>query len=48
MELETYTKEFYRSLCDADEIERILNVSCANDYLLKLRANATVEHIRIY
>jgi len=36
------------SLCDADEIERIFNVSSADDYLLKLRANATVEHIRIY
>lgn len=36
------------SLCDADEIERIFNVSCAADYLLKLRANATVEHTRIH
>lgn len=48
MELETYTKASYISLCDADEIERIFNVSCATDYLLKVRANATVEHIRIF
>ncbi len=48
MELETYEKAFYMSLCDADEIERILKVSCASDYLLKLRANATVENIRIH
>lgn len=48
MELETFARETYMSLCDAKEIERIFNVSSADDYLLKLRANATVEHIRIF
>lgn len=48
MPLETYSKYAYQSLCSQDEIERIFNVDSSSDYLLKLRANATVEHTRIH
>ncbi|HCL3983681.1 TPA: hypothetical protein N2C06_002806 [Pseudomonas aeruginosa] len=48
MELETYMRSFYLSLCNMDEILRIENPQNADDYLLKLRANATVEHVRIF
>lgn len=48
MDQETIAKGFYMSLCSHEEIERIFNVSTASDYLLKIRAEATVEHIRIY
>lgn len=48
MELETFTKYSYMSLCNKDEIDRIFNVASADDYLLKMRANETVEHVRIF
>ncbi|AUU83864.1 hypothetical protein [Leclercia sp. LSNIH1] len=48
MQLETYNKHFYMSLCGKDEIERIFDVKNEKDYLLKLRANATIENIRIH
>lgn len=48
MQLETYAWHAYFTLCNEEERERIFNVSNAEDYLLKLRANATVEHIRIF
>jgi len=48
MSLETYFWGFYNTLCNADEIARILTPKTAQDYLLKLRANATVEHVRIF
>ncbi|WP_417666949.1 hypothetical protein [Pseudidiomarina sp.] len=48
MDQETIAKGFYMSLCSRDEIERIFNVSSASDYLLKIRADATVNHVRIY
>ncbi|WP_272674996.1 MULTISPECIES: hypothetical protein [unclassified Providencia] len=48
MELETYIKYSYMSLCSHEEVERILNPQSVEDYLLKLRANATVENIRIH
>ena len=47
-ELELYNLNFYFSLCTSDEVERIKNVSNSADYLLKIRANATIEHIRIH
>lgn len=48
MDLETYELGFYMSLCNNDEIERIKNPRNESDYLLKLRANVTVEQVRIY
>jgi len=48
MDQETMAKGFYMSLCSREEIERIFNVSSASDYLLKIRADATVDHVRIY
>ena len=48
MDQETIAKGFYMSLCSHEEIERIFNVSSASDYLLKIRADATVDHVRIY
>jgi hypothetical protein len=48
MDQETIAKGFYMSLCSHEEIERIFNVSSASDYLLKIRADATIDHVRIY
>lgn len=48
MQLETYAPFTYVTLCNKEERERIINISSAEDYLLKLRANATVEHTRIF
>lgn len=48
MDQETIAKGFYMSLCNSEEIERIFNVTSASDHLLKIRADATVEHTRIY
>ncbi len=48
MDKETIAKGFYMSICSHEEIERIFNVSSARDYLLKIRADATVDHVRIY
>lgn len=47
-ELELYNLSFYHSLCTSQEIERICDISSSADYLLKIRANATIEHIRIH
>jgi hypothetical protein len=48
MSLETFIPGSYMTLCNPDEVKRILNVKSGEDYLLKLRANATVEHMRIH
>lgn len=48
MQLETYGLEFYMSLCNKEELKRIKSPENEKDYLLKLRANVTVEQIRIY
>jgi hypothetical protein len=48
MDLETYDLAFYMSLCNKDEIDRIKNPRNESDYLLKLRANVTVEQVRIF
>lgn len=48
MQLETYNRAFYFTLCNAEEISKIEDPQNAEDYLLKLRANATVEHVRIF
>ncbi len=48
MNQEAIAKGFYMSLCSREEIERIFNVSSASDYLLKIRADAAVDHVRIH
>lgn len=41
-------KFFYMPACNHEEIERIFNVKSASDYLLKIRADAVADHMRIY
>jgi len=38
----------YFPICNQQEIERILNIRNAQDYLLKLRANTIVDHMRLF
>lgn len=38
----------YWAFCSEEEIERIFNVSNAQDYLLKLRADTIADHMRLY
>lgn len=41
-------KTFFRPICSEDEIERIFAVSNGADYLLKLRAETIVDHMRLF
>lgn len=41
-------KHFYRPICNKEEIERIFNIQNAQDYLLKLRADTIVDHMRLF
>lgn len=41
-------KMFFHPICNRSEIERIFNVQNAADYLLKLRAETIVDHMRLY
>lgn len=41
-------KHFYRPICNEEEIERIFNIQNAQDYLLKLRADTIVDHMRLF
>jgi len=41
-------KMFFHPVCNKDEIERIFNVANATDYLLKLRAETIVDHMRLF
>lgn len=41
-------KLFYRPYCCNDEIDKIFNVQSTEDYLLKMRADAVADHVRIY
>lgn len=41
-------KQFYRPICNAAEIERIFDIKNAKDYLLKLRADTIVDHMRLF
>ncbi|MBA7499982.1 hypothetical protein ES704_02734 [subsurface metagenome] len=38
----------YFPICNPQEIERILNIQDAQDYLLKLRADTIVDHMRLF
>ena len=39
---------FYRPICSEKEIDRIMNVRNAKDYLLKFRADIIVENMRLF
>jgi len=41
-------KGFFFRICNQNEIERIFNVQNAKDYLLKIRAETIVDHMRLY
>ena len=41
-------KQFYRPVCNEAEIDRIFNVKDSKDYLLKLRADTIVDHMRLF
>jgi hypothetical protein len=49
-ELETLRirKDMYSPVCSPNEIERIFNVKNGADYLLKLRADALVDSVRLF
>lgn len=38
----------YRPFCNSEDIKRILNVTDAEDYLLKLRAEVVVDNMRLF
>ena len=44
----TIQKGFYMSLCSKEEIDRIFDVKNTSDYLLKQRADATIDSTRIH
>jgi len=39
---------FYHPICNKEETEHVLNVKNAVDYLLKLRADTIVDHMRLF
>lgn len=41
-------KHFFYPICNKSEIDRIFNVQSAADYLLKLRAETIVDHMRLF
>lgn len=41
-------REFYYPICNTSEIDRIIDVKNAKDYLLKLRADTIVDHMRLF
>ena len=45
IEMEKY---FYQPICNKAEIERIFNIKNAKDYLLKLRADTIIDHMRLF
>jgi hypothetical protein len=39
---------FFHPVCSESEIDRIFNVQNAPDYLLKIRAETIIDHIRLF
>lgn len=48
MDQEQMARHSFHSVCTEAEIDRIFNVQNAADYLLKLRAETIVDHMRLY
>jgi hypothetical protein len=43
-----FQKQFYKRLCTESEIERVFAPQNATDYLLKIRADYIIDHMRVY
>lgn len=43
-----FQKGFFHPVCSKSEIDRIFNVQNAQDYLLKIRGETVVDHMRIF
>lgn len=43
-----HQKVFYNPVCNKEEIERIFSIQTPKDYLLKLRADTIVDHMRLF
>lgn len=41
-------KSFYHPICNKEEIERIFDLQDGSDYLLKLRADTIIDHMRLF
>src|SRR3989344_3604214 len=41
-------KGFFHPVCNTKEIERVFNVQNAQDYILKIRAETIVDHMRLF
>ncbi len=41
-------KRFFNPICNPIEIERVFNVQNAQDYILKIRAETIVDHMRLF
>lgn len=41
-------KQFFRPICNEEEIDRIFDIKNSKDYLLKLRAETIVDHMRLF
>src|SRR6218665_1437480 len=48
MDEELIQRMFYHPVCNGSEVDRVLNVKTASDYLLKLRADTIVDHMRLF
>lgn len=48
MEQIAVQKGFFRPVCNKSEIDRIFDCQNADDYLLKLRAETIVDHMRLF
>lgn len=43
-----FAKFAFRPVCNKEEIERLYNIQSAEDYLLKIRAETIVDHMRLF
>lgn len=48
MDEQPIQRQFYRPICSEAEIDRIFDVKNTADYLLKLRADTAVDHMRLF
>lgn len=43
-----FERDWFRKICSASELERIVNVQNAQDYILRLRAEIIADNMRLY
>ncbi|OQP99792.1 hypothetical protein BK412_26120 [Vibrio campbellii] len=48
MNKEDIQRSFYFPLCSKEQVDRIFDVKTSDDYLLKVRADTALDHMRIY